>query len=149
MEHSYFCKRCSMVDFPPTAIELIARHLATLDGWGEGAEPDPRRYVLPLVSRTWRRALQLMPNLWGEVRQQRRVAFLGAAAAKTSCCLLAPCVSSFAVQHCCADEHTDMRLVVRCGGHRARQPWRQRRRCGCLLVPPHVRGPRQDAGLVC
>jgi hypothetical protein len=61
-----------MKDFPPTAIELIVRHLCTLDCQGEAGEPDPRRYVLPLISRAWRRALQLMPDLWEEVCRPAR-----------------------------------------------------------------------------
>lgn len=64
----------ALPDLPAPAIELIARHvLCTWDSCcGDGGLPgsDPQRHVLPLVSRSWRRALQLMPagELWETVR---------------------------------------------------------------------------------
>ena len=56
-----------MADLPALAIERIALHLAGSRA-SDTDGPDPRRAVLPLVSKAWRHALKLAPaELWEQV----------------------------------------------------------------------------------
>ncbi|KAL4458925.1 hypothetical protein ABPG75_013790 [Micractinium tetrahymenae] len=56
-----------MADLPALAIECIALHLTRSSAQHAGS-PNPARIVLPLVSKTWRCALQLAPaELWEQV----------------------------------------------------------------------------------
>lgn len=60
----------AMAQLPAPAVELIALHLARSSTGPNLGGLDPRRCVLPLVCRSWRRTLQLTPGLWEEVGGQ-------------------------------------------------------------------------------
>ena len=64
----------AMEQLPAPAVELIALHLARSSTVPKLGGSEPRRLVLPLVCRSWRRALQLTPGLWEEVGGQAGVA---------------------------------------------------------------------------
>ena len=59
---------CAAACLPAPAIELIALHVARLES---GGGSDALRHSLPLVSRSWRDVLALLPGRWEQVGMER------------------------------------------------------------------------------